>query len=159
MPRILEHGPQQFEFRSARLLFDRLASRGVELWKWRGLRAGGRQTMVSSVSDEDQDRPQKPNMRLQLKLTATNLHDYPRMHINETISLPHTVHGLKAFHASFNAPKTALAIILCSTVVLPAFNCKAKGGLHQHTKPGSWTPFRTLSGWSFAIAFVYLILT
>jgi hypothetical protein len=39
------------------ILFDRLASRGVEPWKWRGLQVGGRQTMVSSVCDEDQDRP------------------------------------------------------------------------------------------------------
>jgi hypothetical protein len=55
------------------------------------------------------------------------------MHINGTM-LPDTVHGLKAFHASFNAPKTALAIILCSTVALLVFNCRVKVGLHQYTR-------------------------
>lgn len=71
----------------------------------------------------------------------------------------HAVHGLKAFHASFNAPKTALAIILCSTVVLLEFNWVAKVTHRQHIGEGDRVSFRTLSGCNFATALVYLILT
>ena len=71
----------------------------------------------------------------------------------------HTVHGLKAFQASFNVPKTALAIILCSTVVLFEFNYVAKATHRQRVRRGNKVFFHTLSGCSFATALVYLILT
>lgn len=79
------------------------------------------------------------------------------MHTNEMIT--HTVHGLKTIHASFNAPKTALAIILCSTVVLFEFSYTEKAIQRQRVRAENQTSFRTLSGCSFAIALVYLILT
>ena len=79
------------------------------------------------------------------------------MHQREKRST-HAIHGLNEFHASFNVPKTALAIILCSTVVLFEFNYVGKAIHRQHTRENR-TSFRTLSGCNFATALVYLILT
>ena len=45
-------------------------------------------------------------------------------------------HGLKSVHALFNAPKTAFAIILCSTVVLFEFNCTMMKAIHNQREEG-----------------------